>query len=230
MKKVRIVRSGYFAILCSCAMLVGCEPIEKPTVSNSANSPMSSAQLSENSSNQPKAPIDLVKRRQQFAQMQDSMHAVATIPTARTGPESDFKFVMPSDDWVKVSHGGGDRKASVWLFSSKKSEAKILISCAGVKEDPTFAGSAQRVYDSSVKKNPELTREWKFGNFTLKRSFIGFIDDRHGEVTVTAFSPICTVEFNIGSETMDRDDLFKFSDNAIEEFIKKNPKGGFPFK
>lgn len=227
---VRVIRSGYFAILCSCALLTGCEPIEKTPVSNSANTPMTSAQLSGNSSNQPKAPIDLAKRRQQFAQMQESMHAVATIPTARTGPENDFQFEMPSDDWVKVSHGGGDRKSSVWLFSSKKSGAKILISAAGSKEDPTFASSAQRVYDSSVKKSPELTREWKVGNFTLKRSFIGFIDDRHGEVTITAFSPICALEFNIGSESLDRDDLFKFSDNAIEDFMKKNPGGGFPSK
>jgi hypothetical protein len=84
------------------------------------------------------------------------------------------------------------------------------------------------VYDSSRKKDPSVTREWKNGNFVLRRSFIGFIDDRHGETTVTAFSPICTLEFNISSETVDRDDLLRLADTSVEEFIKKNPNGGFP--
>ncbi|MEI7985621.1 MAG: hypothetical protein WCI55_08325 [Armatimonadota bacterium] len=105
-----------------------------------------------------------------------------------------------------------------------------MLSCAGKNEAPEFSKSAMTVYESSRKKQPDLTREWKIGNFTLRRSFIGFIDEQHGETTITAFSPKCTLEFNIASETMDRDDLIKVGESSVEEFMKKNPDGGFPSK
>ncbi len=229
MSRVFVVPSQCLPIVGLLILLGGCEPIPKAVNTPEANN-ATTAEVNSNSAKTSTPPVDLAKRKQQFAQMQQSMQAVATLPTSRRGPEFDFKFEMPSDDWTKLSHGGGDRKSSVWLFASKQTGAKILLSCAGTKEDPSLASSAQKVFDASVKKQPSGTREWKVGNFTLKRSFIGFIDERHGEVTVTAFSPLCTLEINIGSETMDRDDLFKFSDNAAEELIKKNPTGGFPSK
>jgi hypothetical protein len=176
------------------------------------------------------APDDLAKRKEQFELMQKSIQSVAAQATSKKGADFDFNFVMPSSGWEKTSHGGGDRKSSVWLFTDKPTGMTILVSCAGTKEDPNFTKSALAVYDACQKKRPEVTREWKVGEFDLKRSFIGFIDPRHGEVTITAFSPVCSLEFNIASETMDRDDLFKYADDAVESFIKKNPKGGFPAK
>ena len=160
--------------------------------------------------------------------MEDTVQAVAATKVPNSNPAKDYKFVLPSDDWQVTSHGGGNKKQSVWLFTTKKNGIKVLVSCGGTKEDPTFAKSAQIVYDSSLKKHPEVTREWKVGNFTLRRSFIGFIDDRHGEATITAFGPNCTVEFNIASEAMERDDLFKIADAETTDFMTKNPEGGYP--
>jgi hypothetical protein len=153
--------------------------------------------------------------------MQESMHAAASIPTSKKGEEYDFKFKLPSDDWEKVSHGAGDRKSSVWLFKLKSTGQKILLTCAGTKESPEFAKSALSVYESSRKIGQDLTREWKLGNFTIKRSFIGYIDEQHGEVTISAFSPTCTLEFNIANETMKRNDLFTLTEKYVEEFVSE---------
>lgn len=214
-------------------LMIGCEPIKKTPENTGANAPLTSTQVPEISSNKPQPPVspdDLAKRKLQFESMQKSIQAVASQATSKKGPDFDFQFDLPSAGWEKTAHGAGDSKSSVWLFTDKPTGMKILLSCAGTMGDPTFAKSAQSVYDSCQKKRPELTREWKVGEFDLKRSFIGFIDPRHGEVTITAFSPICSLEFNIASETMDRDDLFKYADDAVESFMKKNPKGGFPAK
>jgi hypothetical protein len=170
------------------------------------------------------------ERKKKFAQMQESMHAIANISTSHKGADFDFKFVLPSSNWEKLSHGAGDTKSSVWLFNLKDSGLKVMLSCAGEKEAPEFSKSAMAVYESSRKKQPDITREWKVGNFTLRRSFIGFIDERHGESTITAFSPKCTLEFNVASETMDRDELIKIAEISVEEFVKKNPDGGYPSK
>ena len=162
--------------------------------------------------------------------MQATVQALAGLKVPNSAPANDFKFVLPSDDWQIASHAGGNKKQSVWLFTEKKSGLKILVSCGGTLEDPELAKSAQMVYDSSRKNHPDVTKEWKVGNFTLRRSFIGVIDDHHGEATVTAFGPECTVEFNIASETMDRIELFKFVDSTTSDFILKNPEGGYPKK
>ncbi|MEI8282332.1 MAG: hypothetical protein WCG75_08000 [Armatimonadota bacterium] len=215
------------------ALVSGCEPIKKTPEDTSNNAPLTSSQVPDLSSNKPQpavSPDDLAKRKEQFELMQKSIQAVAAQATSKKGPEFDFQFVLPSEAWEKTSHGMGDRKSSVWLFTDKPTGMKILVSCAGTSDDPNFAKSALAVYESSHKNRPEVTREWKVGEFDLKRSFIGFIDPRHGEVTISAFSPVCTLEFNIASETMDRDDLFKYADEAVESFMKKNPKGGFPAK
>ena len=224
----RPFRGAVFATIGCSLILAGCEPIKK--IDDAENKNLPSPVNASNDTKPPLSSTEIAKRRQQFAQMQDSLHSVAGLATSKKGPEFDYKFVMPSDDWEKTTHADGDKKASVWLFTSKKSGLKILVSCVGVKEDPVFAKSAKMVYDSSLKKHPEVTREWKVGNFTMRRSFIGFIDDRHGEATVTAFSPVCSVEFNIASESLDRDELMRFSDDAAEQFIVKNPNGGFPSK
>lgn len=240
MMKSRLGRLTLCGTFATAIFLAGCEPIKKTPEPASNNEPTKSPAASEAANNRTSTepdtgkhdpqPTDIQKRKQQFEMMQQNLQAIAAQPTSTKSADFDFKFNMPSDDWEKTSHGVGDRKASVWMFRSKKTGLKIMISGAGAKDDPPFANSAQQVYDSSVKKHPEVTREWKVGNFTLRRSFIGFIDDRHGEVTVTAFSPVCALEFNIASETMDRNDLFKFSDSSTEEFIRKNPTGGFPSK
>jgi hypothetical protein len=171
---------------------------------------------------------NLAKRKADFAQMQESVQGVAAIKSSKKGPEFDYKFELPSNNWVKLSHGGGDRKSSVWLYQLKDSGIKVLLSCGGTKEAPEFKKSAQMVYDSAKKKDASVAREWNVGNFVLRRSFIGIIDDRHGEATVTAFSPACALEFNIASETEDRDELVKLADKTVEDFIKMNPTGGFP--
>ena len=238
MMKRRLCRLTFAGVISTGILLSGCEPIKKEPEPESNNG--SSSVTAAVSNNQPATspatgnhatqPVDIQKRKQQFELMQQSLQAIATRPTSTKSADFDYKFVLPSDDWVQTSHGLGDRKASVWLFTSKETGLKIMVSCAGTKEDPAFANSAQLVYDSSMKKNPEVTREWKVGNFTLRRSFIGFIDDRHGEVTITAFSPVCALEFNIASESKDRDEMFKFADSSAEEFMKKNPAGGFPSK
>jgi hypothetical protein len=222
------IRIRFLIFLIPSIFIHGCEPIKKAPEATESKSKSGPVTPKLDKSQGVLSPEETTKRKQQYAQMEQSVQAVASMATSKKGPEYDFKFEMPSDDWVKEAHGAGDAKSSVWLFSSKKESTKILISCAGQKEAPEFAKSAQSVYDSSVKKHPEVTKEWKVGNFVLRRSFIGFIDDRHGEVTITAFAPTCVIEFNIGSETMDRDDLFKFGDGAAEAFIKKNPSGGYP--
>jgi hypothetical protein len=204
---------------------INCSP-NKPTPEATPPATNAPAKESENTV----TPADTAKRKEQFNQMQKSMHEVAAIPTSKLGFDHDFLFVLPSDDWEKSPHGAGDRKSSVWLFKLKKSGLKVLISCAGEKEAPEFSKSAQSVFDSAKSKAPDSTREWKVGNFTLRRSFIGYIDERHGEVTITAFSPICVLEFNIASDSLDRDELFKIADSSVEEFITKNPSGGFPAK
>ena len=220
------------AALISCIFLIaGCEP-RKKSEDFSAGATRSSETKSpslpkKEPLREPSPPADIEKRKVQFAQMQDSLHAVAGLDTSIKG-QPDFQFKMPSDDWQLITHAGGNRKSSVWLFSLKKSGLKILVSCAGMKEDPSFAKSAQQVFDASVKRHPDVIREWKVGNFTLRRSFIGFIDERHGEVTVTAFSPRCAVEFNLSSEKMDRNELMKLSDALAEEFMMINVNGGFP--
>jgi hypothetical protein len=173
------------------------------------------------------------KRKQDFRQMEETMQGLASQAPAQKENGPEFKFILPSQDWQLAAHAGGSKKESVWLFSDKKLGAKmtglkILVTGAGTKENPKFASTAQQVYDSSLKKHPEVTREWKVGNFTLRRSFIGFIDERHGEATLTAFGSDCTVELNIASESLDRDDLFKLADAAAEELIAKNPNGGYP--
>jgi putative sterol carrier protein len=218
-------------VIASClTVAVGCEKIaETPESSN--NSPkIESSNTEKPKSTTSEPPIDIAKRKEQFAQMLESMYAVASLATSTKGPEYDYKFNFPSSNWEKISHGAGDRKSSVWLLRLKDSGIKILLSAGGVKEAPEFVKSVQMVYDSSVKKNPEATREWKVGNFTIRRSFIGFIDDRHGEVTISAFSPVCTLEFNIASVNLDRDELFKIADSSVESFIQKNPSGGFPLR
>jgi hypothetical protein len=233
MKKDSFSRLGLMMAVGSAVLILGCEPIKKTPEDTGNNAPLTSSQVPEISSNKPQPPIssdDLAKRKEHFQMMQKSIQLVASQATSTKGPDFDFHFVLPSDNWEKTAHGGGDRKSSVWLFTDKPAGMKIVVSCAGTKEDPTFAKSALAVYDAWQKKLPEVTREWKVGEFDLKRSFVGFIDPRHGEVTITAFSPVCSLEFNIASETMDRDDLFKYADNAVESFMKKNPKGGFPAK
>ena len=231
MSNTRICPIGLLVGIGFGLLVSGCEPIAKTPEKNSDGT--------DSTGNQPKntqppappsAPLDIATSKKHFAQMEAGLQSVASMPTSKKGPSYDYKFVMPSDDWQMTTHADGDRKASVWLFTSKKTGLKILVSGGGAKEDPAFAKSAQDVYESSFKKRPEVTREWKVGNFTLRRSFIGFIDERHGEATVTAFSPKCALEFNIGSESLDRDELFKFADTAAQEFIAKNPDGGFPSK
>ncbi len=199
-----------------------------PTETNSAQ--IQSQNRANNSQKEPNAKDQTSERKKQFSKMQESMHAVASIPSSQKGGAFDFHFVLPSDNWEKISHGAGDQKSSVWLFNLKDKGLKVMLSCAGEKEAPEFSKSAMTVYESSRKKQPDLTREWKIGNFTLRRSFIGFIDELHGETTITAFSPKCTLEFNIASETMDRDELIKVGESSVEEFMKKNPDGGFPSK
>ena len=211
-------------------LVLGCEPIPKKA-EEAANNHAADINQPTASKVTPKAssPADLERRKMQFQQMEQSIQAVAGTKIAGSTPDNDYYFVLP-EDWEKSVHAGGTKKESVWLFTSKKTGIKILISCASAKENASFVESAQKVYDSSVKSHRELTKEWKVGNFTLRRSFIGFIDDHHGETTISAFSPTCVLEFNIASETLDRDDLFKFADAAATEFIEKNPKGGFPTK
>lgn len=199
---------------------------QKPLAQTAPNEPAAESNAIPNKAQvQPSAREN---RKKQFNDLQTSMNAIAGIKSSNKGPKFDFQFVMPSDNWEKVEHAGGDRKSSVWLFQLKKQSQKILISCGGKNEAPSLTSTAMALYESSVKKHPELTREWKVGNFVLRRSFIGFIDDRHGEVTITAFSPICTLEFSISNEILDRDELFKLADSAVEEFMKANPTGGFP--
>jgi hypothetical protein len=226
---------GLFAIVGLALLSTGCEPIKKePEIANNSVSDRnlpSTAPIGANKTPKPElSPSEILNRTKQFDEMQESMHAVAGLQTSKKGPDYDFKFILPSADWKNEVHAGGDRKSSVWLFSSIRTGLKILLSCAGTKEDPAFAKSAQAVYDSSAKKHAELAREWKVGNFLLRRSFIGFIDERLGETTITAFAPTCTLEFNIASSSLDRDELIKFADAEIENFITKNPTGGFPTK
>ena len=103
----------------------GCEPIKKePEVTgnspltNSSNGESSASKGAGEASNSVSkaaiSPAELENRKVQFEQMQKSLHAVAGIETSKKGPEFDYKFVLPSDDWEKTSHAGGDRKSSVW--------------------------------------------------------------------------------------------------------------------
>ena len=224
-------KETYAAILVGCILLnSGCrEPEKAVIVANNPNDFENQSSVNK-AQNEPIAKDQTLERKKQFSKMQESMHAVASIPSSQKGDAYDFHFVLPSDNWEKIAHGVGDQKSSVWLFNLKNKGLKLMLSCAGEKEAPEFSKSAMTVFESSRKKQPDLTREWKHGNFTLRRSFIGFIDERHGETIITAFSPKCTLEFNIASETMDRDELVKIGESCVEEFMNKNPDGGFPTK
>ena len=211
-------------VLAAPILLIGCSSSPE-TVKTPGNEPIASNRPEQRTENK----ADTIEmRKKQFASMQESIHAVAAIPTSKKGSKFDFRFELPTPDWTITTHAMGDRKSSVWLFTSKSTGIKMMLSCAGTKESPNFTKSAEQVYDSSHSKNPSITREWKVGNFNIKRSFIGFIDERHGESTVTAFGTDCTLEFNLASDSMDRDELLKLSDSTVEAFIKKNPDGGFP--
>ncbi|MEI7985622.1 MAG: hypothetical protein WCI55_08330 [Armatimonadota bacterium] len=106
------------AFLVSCTLICsGCREPERsgPTENNSAQiqNPNSANEVP-NFSN---STTQTSERKKQFSKMQESMHAVASIASSQKGAAYDFHFVLPSDNWEKISHGVGDQKSSIWLFN-----------------------------------------------------------------------------------------------------------------